>query len=232
MAPPTPLTILIIDDEPSFTSGLARLLRHDGGTVDTAANGQLALAHLQAHRYDIVLCDLRMPGLNGPDFYDTLNRQHAYLRKRVIFLTGDTLGADSTAFLEQCGQPWVYKPCHAAAIRSAMQQMLCAAAATDTGATGEVAADTGEPRPEEGTRSIVRRGQSYQVRYASNNPYDQDHPMRECSDEDTLEALLHHLGTEAEAMHHACAVARKGGVAVLRILVSPGQIQTCFHPTA
>ena len=56
--------------------------------------------------------------------------------------------------------------------------------------------------------------------------------MRECADEDTLEALLHHLGTEAEAMHHACVVARKGGVAVLRILVSPGQIQTCFHPTA
>src|SRR5437763_1725717 len=57
MAPQTPLAILLIDDEPSFTSGLARLLRHEGDTVDTAANGQRALAHLQAHRYDVVLCD-------------------------------------------------------------------------------------------------------------------------------------------------------------------------------
>ncbi len=124
MAPHTALTILIVDDEPGFASGLARLLRCDGGTVDTAANGSLALAHLQARRYDVVLCDLRMPALDGPDFYAILRRQHASLCRRVIFLTGDNLGAESTAFLEQCGQPWVYKPCTATAIREAIQQML------------------------------------------------------------------------------------------------------------
>jgi len=43
----------------------------------------------------------------------------------VIFLTGDTLGAKSTAFLEQCGQPWLPKPCKAAEVRSAIEQMLC-----------------------------------------------------------------------------------------------------------
>ena len=125
----TPLTILLIDDEPSFTCALAQLLRRDGDTVDTAANGQLALAHLQAQRYDVVLCDLRMPALDGEGFYTILSRQHAYLRKRVLFLTGDTLGTDSTAFLEQCGQPWVYKPCDIAAIRHAIQEMLRAAGA-------------------------------------------------------------------------------------------------------
>ena len=124
MTPQTPLTILLIDDEAGFVSALARLLRHDGSTVDTAADGRAALTHLQAHHYDMVLCDLRMPALDGPDFYTILSREHAYLRHRVLFLTGDTLGADSTVFLEQCGQPWVYKPCDAATIRSAMQQML------------------------------------------------------------------------------------------------------------
>jgi hypothetical protein len=158
--------------------------------------------------------------------------QHADLHQRVIFLTGDTLGAASTAFLAQCGQPWVYKPCDAAAIRHAVQQVLRAGATTDPGARGAVAADTREPRPAEGTLSIVRRGQRYQVRYASNNPYDQDYPMHECADEDTLEALLDHLGTEVETLYHACTIAWKGGVAVLRILLSPGQIQACFPPTA
>jgi CheY-like chemotaxis protein len=232
MTSQTALTILLIDDEPGFVSALAQLLRHDGSTVDTAANGHAALTHLQAHHYDVVLCDLRMPGLDGAEFYTILRQQHAYLRHRVLFLTGDTLGADSTAFLEQCGQPWIYKPCDAAAIRHAMQQMLHAAASTGTGAPGEAAAATGEPLPEEGTLSIVRRGQRYQVRYASNNPYAPDHPMRECVDEDTLDALLHSLGMEAEAMYNACAIAQQGGVAVLRILIAPGQIQTCFHPTA
>ena len=123
-APDAPGRILVIDDEQSFRHGLTQLLRRDGYTVDTAANGDLALRQLHEQCYDVVLCDLRMPGLDGVDFYDMLSHQHAYLRKRVLFLTGDTLGAESTAFLEQCGQPWVYKPCNAADIRTAIQQML------------------------------------------------------------------------------------------------------------
>ena len=142
-----PMRILIIDDEPSFVSPLARLLSHDGATVDTAANGALALTQLQTHRYDVVLCDLRMPTLDGLDFYAALLQQHAYLRQCVIFLTGDTLEATSTAFLEQCGRPWLYKPCTAAEVRNAIQQMLQAAASTS-----EEEADTGEPLPEEGER--------------------------------------------------------------------------------
>ena len=130
MAPHAPVAILLIDDEPSFVSALARLLRHDGSTVDTAADGHRALRHLHEHRYDVVLCDLRMPGLDGREFYARLSQQHAYLRKRVLFLTGDTLGADSQAFLAQCGQPWVYKPCKAADIRTAIQQASIMAPAT------------------------------------------------------------------------------------------------------
>ena len=124
MAPQTPLKILIIDDEPGFVSGLAGILRHDGYTVDTVGNGHLALTQLHEHRYDLLLCDLRMPMLDGPNFYEMLMRQYSYLRQRVIFLTGDTLGAASTAFLEQCGQPWLHKPCKAAQVRSAIEQML------------------------------------------------------------------------------------------------------------
>jgi CheY-like chemotaxis protein len=124
MAPQPPLRILVIDDEPSVVSAITRLLRNDGYTVDTADNGHGALSQLQERRYDALLCDLRMPELDGPTFYDILSRQHAYLRQRVLFLTGDSLGTDSTAFLEQCGQPWVYKPCNAAEVRSALQQML------------------------------------------------------------------------------------------------------------
>jgi CheY-like chemotaxis protein len=122
---PDPLVrILVLDDEPGFVSALAHLLRRDGYTVDTADDGQAGLTQLQAHRYDVLLCDLRMPELNGPDLYAIVLRQYAYLSQRVVFLTGDTLSADSTAFLEQCGQPWLPKPCTAEAIRHAIQQVL------------------------------------------------------------------------------------------------------------
>ncbi|HEY5864613.1 MAG TPA: response regulator [Candidatus Tectomicrobia bacterium] len=123
-----PVRILVIDDEQSFVRGLAHILRRDGYTVDTAENGTAGLAQLQAHHYDVLLCDLRMPSLNGPDLYALVLRQYAYLSQRVIFLTGDTLSTDSTVFLEKCAQPWLAKPCHAAAIRSAIQHVLHARA--------------------------------------------------------------------------------------------------------
>ena len=119
-----PVRILVIDDEPGFVRGLARILRRDGYTVDTADNGTAGLTQIQAHRYDVLLCDLRMPGLNGPDLYALVLHQYAYLSQRVIFLTGDTLSPDSTAFLEKCAQPWLPKPCNAAAIRRAIQHVL------------------------------------------------------------------------------------------------------------
>jgi CheY-like chemotaxis protein len=115
---------LIIDDEPSFARGLALVLRRDGYTVDTAGNGQHALAQLQAQRYDLVLCDLRMPELDGRAFYEILIRDYPHLRTRLIFLTGDALSADIRAFLADCGQPCLYKPCYAAEVRSAIQQIL------------------------------------------------------------------------------------------------------------
>lgn len=120
--------ILVIDDEPSFVSGLTQLLRRDGYTVDTAANGTAALTQLQAQCYDVLLCDLRMPDLDGPALYARMLHQYTYLSQRVIFLTGDTLSADSTAFLAQCAQPWLPKPCNAEAIRRAIQQVLQAVA--------------------------------------------------------------------------------------------------------
>jgi CheY-like chemotaxis protein len=212
MASLHPLTMLVIDDEPSVVSALARFLRHDGSTVDTAAHGQLALAHLQAQRYDVSLCDLRMPGLDGPAFYATLRAQHADLRQRVLLLTGETLGADSTAFLAQCGQPCVDKPCDAAAMRRAIQAMLRAIASPDTEAPGEGAADPREPLPEEGTLSLLWRAHSSHVRYAANDPSGAESPMRTCANADTLEACLHPLGIETAAIDHACAVARDGGV--------------------
>lgn len=120
---PLPLTILLIEDNLSFAQALAKLLRRSGATVDLADNGQRAVASLQARLYDVLLCDLRMPALSGPEFYTLLQEEYPHLRSRVIFFTGDSLGAESTAFLAQCGQPWLQKPFTAAALRHALQQV-------------------------------------------------------------------------------------------------------------
>jgi CheY-like chemotaxis protein len=69
-----------------------------------------ALAQLQARRYDVRLSDLRLPELDGRAFYAIMRQYYAYLRQRVIFLTGNGGEADGRTLLEPCGVRWLYTP--------------------------------------------------------------------------------------------------------------------------
>jgi len=84
---------------------------------------------------------------------------------------------------------------------------------------------------EEGTLSLVRRGTCYQVRYASNNPHDQERSPHACPNEVHLAALLHHCGTELEVIAQVCADIRQGKMVVLLVGLSAEQLQACFPPT-
>jgi CheY-like chemotaxis protein len=124
-AMPTPQkVILIVDDEVGISKGLAYLFRRDGHQVDTAANGHLALARLQEREYDLILCDLRMPELDGPGLYRALAFHTPHLLRRFIFLTGDTLSPEAQTFLAQTGAVRLNKPFRAAEVRRVVQQTL------------------------------------------------------------------------------------------------------------
>jgi CheY-like chemotaxis protein len=124
MALQTALQVLVVDDDPGILSALTRLLQRDGHTVQTATDGHAALALLQEQGFDLILCDLLMPALDGHTLYGLLQRHLPALCQRMIFLTGDTLSSDSLRFVEQCGQPWLPKPCGIAEVRTAMAQIL------------------------------------------------------------------------------------------------------------
>lgn len=83
---------------------------------------------------------------------------------------------------------------------------------------------------EEGILSIVRRGGTYQVRYASTNPYDMDRPLAQYPDEGTLTALLHYWGIDAWSIQQAMAIVRGGGTAVLFMRFPAAQLQAYFPP--
>jgi CheY-like chemotaxis protein len=123
-APGAAKTILVVDDESSIARALAHLLRRDGHTVDTAANGRLALTKLHTQAYDLLLCDLRMPELDGPGLYQALQHEHPHYLARVIFLTGDTLSPEARTFLEQVRVPRLSKPFRAAEVRKLIHQVL------------------------------------------------------------------------------------------------------------
>jgi signal transduction histidine kinase/CheY-like chemotaxis protein len=117
-------TILLIDDEASVQRALQRLLQRSGHTITTATNGQEGLAALEAHAYEVILCDMRMPGMDGPGFYRELARRHPHLVARLVFLTGDVLSPEAAAFFAQVDRPRLLKPFKAQEVRRVIQQVL------------------------------------------------------------------------------------------------------------
>jgi two-component system NtrC family sensor kinase len=65
---------------------------------------------LKERPYDLIVCDLRMPRLDGPAFYRELAANDPSMARRVLFVTGDVAGTDAERFLEECGCRWLAKP--------------------------------------------------------------------------------------------------------------------------
>jgi signal transduction histidine kinase len=116
--------ILVVDDEPEIAEVLADLLSLDGHQVETAGSGAIALDKLRERAYDVILSDIRMPGLDGPGLYRELARNHAGLVRRFIFITGDILSPETREFLEQNGTPSLSKPFVSDDVRRIVQQVL------------------------------------------------------------------------------------------------------------
>lgn len=126
-AVPPPITgkeLLVIDDEMAVVKAMKSVFQRDGHTVDTAANGLQALAKLQERSYDLLVCDLYMPELDGSGLYRALVQTHPHLLPRLIFLTGATLTPEARAFLATSGAPYLAKPCRAMELREVVQHTL------------------------------------------------------------------------------------------------------------
>jgi two-component system NtrC family sensor kinase len=102
--------ILVVDDEVEVARLIADLLEREGQRVETASDGRTALEKLRAAPFDLIVSDLKMPELDGPGLYREVARLRPALARRMVFLTGDTLGPDVQRFLEDARALWVRKP--------------------------------------------------------------------------------------------------------------------------
>jgi PAS domain S-box-containing protein len=103
-------SILVVEDEARLASAVIDALRDAGYLVDHAADGEEALARVKAQSFDLVICDLKMPRVDGKAFYGMLAAAAPGLSKRVIFVTGDVAGTDAEKFLDESGCRWLEKP--------------------------------------------------------------------------------------------------------------------------
>ena len=103
-------SILVVEDEAKLASAVVDVLRDEGYLVDHAPDGEEALNKVGAQAFDLVICDLKMPRMDGMAFYRMLSAAAPGLSKRVIFVTGDVAGTDAEKFLEESGCRWLAKP--------------------------------------------------------------------------------------------------------------------------
>src|SRR5205807_218589 len=101
--------ILVVDDEPSIRSAIAKYFRSLGHIVDVAATGRDAIASASATTYDALLLDLRLPDISGDHVLAEL-RLLAREPERVVFITGDTQNEMTRNALNAAGRPVISKP--------------------------------------------------------------------------------------------------------------------------
>ena len=103
-------TVLVVEDEPALATAVSEALADAGFTVDRAGDGEEGLMRLSQTTYDLIVCDLKMPRIDGMQFYRAIAAATPGLARRVIFVTGAVAGTDAERFLEETGCRWLAKP--------------------------------------------------------------------------------------------------------------------------
>ena len=116
--------ILVVDDELAIIDILFQVLKADGHRVDTALNGAVALRKIQREQYDLIITDLKMPGMSGQDLYKRVREIDGDLSRRIIFSTGDVVSTDTHDFLTDSGNSYLQKPFELDAIRRIVRLAL------------------------------------------------------------------------------------------------------------
>ena len=116
--------VLLVEDEPALATAVADALTDAGFRVDRAGDGEEALGRVREHTYDLVICDLKMPRLDGAAFYREVAHIAPALQKRMVFVTGDVAGTDAERFLEETGCRWLAKPFRLSDLLRAARELL------------------------------------------------------------------------------------------------------------
>lgn len=102
--------ILIVDDDIGVLKSTARLLAADHDVVALSDPREAFAQMSSGASFDIVLCDLMMPHINGAALYQAIAAHDAALADRFVFITGGSTGDEMTKFLADCPNERLEKP--------------------------------------------------------------------------------------------------------------------------
>jgi two-component system NtrC family sensor kinase len=121
------LAVLLVDDEEGLRRAVLSFLKRRGMHAVAVEDGGDALRVLRRERFDVIVSDVRMPGMSGGEFLERLRREHPTMLNRLIFTTGDTFASDTATLLHDAGVPSLVKPYDFAKLESLVHEVAAAA---------------------------------------------------------------------------------------------------------
>jgi two-component system, NtrC family, sensor kinase len=115
---------LVVDDEEPVALLLSRLLRELGHIPSVVTSGSAALELIRVNPFDLVLTDVKMPGMSGFELYQTIQERDPDLSHRLVFVTGDTLTPTTQLRIAEIGNPYLAKPFSIDRLEAVVQALL------------------------------------------------------------------------------------------------------------
>jgi DNA-binding NtrC family response regulator len=116
--------VLVIDDDDDLRALVVRVVTQAGYAVDSVAEGQAGLDRLAERTYDVIVCDLRMPRMDGVTFYQEVERRDPVMARRVVLMTAHVRSNEYMEFLRGVHAPVLNKPFTLEEFRSTLARMV------------------------------------------------------------------------------------------------------------
>ena len=116
--------VLVVEDDAALLELIVGVVQRVGYITDHAANGLEALRHLPTHSYDLILCDLRMPTMDGPAFYREVQQRFPDAAARIVFMTAHQNVDEFVPFLKEVTAPVIPKPFSTEELRATVARIV------------------------------------------------------------------------------------------------------------
>jgi CheY-like chemotaxis protein len=116
--------ILVVDDEQTVRDVVKRVLTKEGHKIETADDADEALKKIERKKYNLILVDIKMPGMNGVELFKRIRKIDKSLAGKVVFITGDIMSADTEKFLSETKVSHISKPFNAGQLKLEINRAL------------------------------------------------------------------------------------------------------------
>jgi CheY-like chemotaxis protein len=116
--------VLVIDDDDDLRELVIRVVKKAGYQVDSVGDGQAGLDRLAERTYDVILSDVRMPGMDGIAFYEEVRRRNPAQADRIILVTAHVQLDQYKEFMLTVRAPILQKPFTLGEFHAALARML------------------------------------------------------------------------------------------------------------